>query len=133
MKQRIITACVGLCVLAVVLAYFDTWVLNLAISLISLLAVGEVLHVLQPRSRSLTGIGLLFSVLIPFSRFGMIRTMLPVIVYGFIVALFCLLLAKHETMHVEEVAMMAFICILIPLSLYTMIAIRDHRGVLEGF
>lgn len=57
MKQRIITACVGLCVLAVVLANFDTWALNLAVSVISLLAVWEVLHVIDSGSRALTGIG----------------------------------------------------------------------------
>lgn len=72
MKQRIITACVGLCVLAVVLAKFDTWALNLAVSVISLLAVGEVLHVIDSGSRTLTGIGLIFSVLIPFSRIAAI-------------------------------------------------------------
>ena len=77
MKQRIITACVGLCVLAVVLAKFDTWALNLAVSVISLLAVGEVLHVIDSGSRTLTGIGLIFSVLIPFSRIAAIRAVLP--------------------------------------------------------
>lgn len=102
MKQRIITACVGLCVLAVVLAKFDTWALNLAVSVISLLAVGEVLHVIDSGSRTLTGIGLIFSVLIPFSRIAAIRAVLPIIIYAFIVALFCLLLARHEKMHVEE-------------------------------
>ena len=67
MKQRIITACVGLCVLAVVLHYYDTWALNLAISLISLMAVEEVLRVIQPGgSKVMIGIGLTFSVLIPF-------------------------------------------------------------------
>ena len=40
LKQRIITACVGLCVLAVVLAKFNTWALNLAVSVISLLGCG---------------------------------------------------------------------------------------------
>ena len=133
MKQRIITACVGLCVLAVVLAKFDTWALNLAVSVISLLAVGEVLHVIDSGSRTLTGIGLIFSVLIPFSRIAAIRAVLPIIIYAFIVALFCLLLARHEKMHVEEVAMTVFICILIPLSLSTIIGIRDHRGIVQGF
>ena len=133
MKQRIITACVGLCVLTVVLAKFDTWALNLAVSVISLLAVGEVLHVIDSGSRTLTGIGLIFSVLIPFSRIAAIRAVLPIIIYAFIVALFCLLLARHEKMHVEEVAMTVFICILIPLSLSTIIGIRDHRGIVQGF
>lgn len=59
--------------------------------------------------------------------------MLPIIIYAFIVALFCLLLARHEKMHVEEVAMTVFICILIPLSLSTIIGIRDHRGIVQGF
>ena len=132
MKQRIITACVGLCVLAVVLANFDTWALNLAVSVISLLAVWEVLHVIDSGSRALTGIGLIFSVLIPFSRIEAVRVVLPIIIYAFIVVLFSLLLARHEQMHAEEVAMTVFICILIPLSLTTIIAIRDHRGIVQG-
>ena len=119
--------------MAVVLAKFDTWALNLAVSVISLLAVGEVLHVIDSGSRTLTGIGLIFSVLIPFSRIAAIRAVLPIIIYAFIVALFCLLLARHEKMHVEEVAMTVFICILIPLSLSTIIGIRDHRGIVQGF
>ena len=98
---------------------------------ISLLAVGEVLHVIDSGSRTLTGIGLIFSVLIPFSRIAAIRAVLPIIIYAFIVALFCLLLARHEKMHVEEVAMTVFICILIPLSLSTIIGIRDHRGIVQ--
>ena len=134
MKQRIITACVGLCVLAVVLHYYDTWALNLAISLISLMAVEEVLRVIQPGgSKVMIGIGLTFSVLIPFFRVGYVKELLPLICYAFILALFAMLLARHATMHVEEVAMMAFICILIPLSLSTVIYIRDSRGYTMGF
>lgn len=42
MKTRVITAAVGLCVLAVVLAFFDTPVFDLALSAVCLLAVHEV-------------------------------------------------------------------------------------------
>ena len=41
---------------------------------------GEVLHVIDSGSRTLTGIGLIFSVLIPFSRITAERAVLPIII-----------------------------------------------------
>ena len=134
MKQRIISACVGLCVLAVVLAYLDTWVLNLAISAISAMAVWEVLDVSQRHhNRVLTVSALIFSVLLPLVQVGYVRHLLPVICYVFILVLFSVLLAKHSEMHVEQVAFMSFISLLIPFALSTVIFIRDSRGYLMGF
>ena len=43
LKQRILSAAVGLCVLFVVLRFFDTLILNAAVSIISLLALYEML------------------------------------------------------------------------------------------
>ena len=95
--------------------------------------MGEVLHVIDSGSRTLTGIGLIFSVLIPLSRIAAIRAVLPIITYATLLWHCCAcLLARHEKMHVEEVAMTVFICILIPLSLSTIIGIRDHRGIRTG-
>ena len=75
----------GLCVLVLVLAYFNTWVLNLAISVISVIAVWEVLDIAQRhRNRVLTVAALVFSVLLPFFRVGSVVRLLPIICFLFI-------------------------------------------------
>ncbi len=134
MKQRIISACVGLCVLVLVLAYFNTWVLNLAISVISVIAVWEVLDIAQRhRNRVLTVAALVFSVLLPFFRVGSVVRLLPIICFLFILTLLGVLLTKHEEMHVEQVAFMSFISLLVPFALTTVLFIRDSLGALLGF
>ena len=133
MKQRIISACVGLCVLVLVLAYFNTWVLNLAISVISVIAVWEVLDIAQRhRNRVLTVAALVFSVLLPFFRVGSVVRLLPIICFLFILTLLGVLLTKHEEMHVEQVAFMSFISLLVPFALTTVLFIRDSLGALLG-
>lgn len=134
MKQRIITGCAALCVLALVLSYFDTAVLNAAISIISAMAVLEVLHAAKyTDNKLLLGGSLVFSLLIPFFRTKAVLHILPVICYIFILILLITLLNRHRSMHVEQVSFMFFICILIPFSLTTAIYVRDTYGVEVGF
>lgn len=134
MKQRLISACVGLCVLAVILAYFDTSVLNGAISVISSLAVYEVLHAAgQDQNPWLLGGALVFSLLIPFFKVGLILRLLPVICYVFILILLSTLLHRHRTMHVEEASFIFFISLVIPFALSCAIYVRDNYGAGVGF
>lgn len=44
MKTRVVTAAVGLCLLAVVLAFFDTVLFDLVLALICLIGMHEVGH-----------------------------------------------------------------------------------------
>ena len=58
MKTRIITAVVGLAVLAVVLAFFDTILFDLVLAAICLLAIHEVFTAMGFGARSAAGCGL---------------------------------------------------------------------------
>ena len=135
MKQRILSAAVGLCVLFVVLRFFDTLILNAAVSVISLLALYEMLaatgHI---RYRGLSLACFLTAAWIPFlktSYFVQLR-LFPVLVYLLVVVLFCILLAKHETLNFEDVGFAFFVSLFIPLSITTAIYMRDSFGAVLG-
>jgi len=123
----------GLVILAVVLNFFETPVLNVAISIISLLGVYEVLKAAGClQNRTIAVITFAFAACIPFFKTQIIMQLLPIICYIFILVLFAALLKNHETMHVEQVGFIFFIGIIIPFSLTTAIYMRDSLGLIQG-
>lgn len=127
MKQRLITAGIGLVVLAVVLLFFNTFVLNIVAALLATIAVMELLHASGcTKYKALTAICVIMSVLIPFLSFAHIMRIFPVICYLFVMAVFITVLAQHEKLHVEKMAFAFMISISVPFSIYTIIYIRDE-------
>ena len=133
MKQRIISAMVGLVILFSALSMYETAVPNIAISLIAFAAVWELLNAAGcTKNKPLSTVSLIFSASIPFFPFSLAAKNLSVICYLYVVALFIILLATHEKLHVRELSLSFLASLLIPFSLTAIIYMRDRFGVWMG-
>ncbi len=133
MKQRIITALVGLLILGIVLAAFETVVLNAVVSCICLLAVFEVFKALGYTQKRLLAVPcFVYAVLVPFFDFtGTIR-LFPAASFGLILVLLCVLLRHHQELQFQEVVTAGALSLLIPFSFATIVYCRNSGGAQQG-
>lgn len=129
MKTRILSALVGLVILAVVFAFVDTLLLNVVIGLIGLIAVHELLSAVGvTKHPSLTLLSMVMAVVIPFARAGFIRTILLETVFVLILLFFVVLLRNHRKIRVEQVAMAFFFSTFVPVFFSCAVYLRDDFG-----
>jgi phosphatidate cytidylyltransferase len=127
MKQRIITAAIGIILFFIVLFFFDTPVFNAAIAAIAVLAVYELLHSTKyVKDRLVLGLSMAFAATIPFWKYPFLAQfgVLPVCIYG--VLLFALLLWRHETVTFTEISVAFCASLLFPFSLSTLLFLREQ-------
>lgn len=133
MKQRILSAAVGLVVLVVVLSLFNTLVFNAAISIIGVMAVYEFCHATKiSENKGLSAAAYLVTAVVPFIPRANEVDWLPVVILPYIGVLFCILLASHKTTRVEQLGLTFMISLAIPLSLTSAVYFRDTYGVTIG-
>ena len=129
MKQRIITAVIGLCVLAVVVVFFNTLLLNIAVCIISVIAVYEVLQAAKyNKHKILMCVSLALAALIPFVTTNFVTMTLQFFLYLFAVILFTLLIARHTELRAEEIGFTFLVSISITTSFTTIIFLRENNA-----
>lgn len=133
MKQRFISSAVGLILLAVVLALFDTIVVNIVVALLAWLAVYEMFSAtgcwnFRPLSIPAT----IFAIAIPFLSSRLLSRVIPLTCYLYVLVLFSVLLRNHKKIHVEQVAVVFTFSLMIPFSLSTLVYQRDWNGTTLG-
>ncbi len=129
LRQRIISAMVGLAVLAVALLLLNTIFLNIIVAAIAVMGVYEVLMATKyTGNRWLTAICLAFAAVVPFTGTSVVANLLPVLCYIFFAALFGLLLAEHERLRLEQMGVAFMMALLISISLGTAVHLRDSWG-----
>ena len=106
MKTRIVTAAVGLCILAIVLAFFDTVLFDLALALICLIGIHEVYSAMGFGRRQwyLFAAAVPYTLLIMLSSSAAVRAL--VLPASFLVVLFynICLIANHGTLDFGRLA-----------------------------
>lgn len=133
MKQRIISSIIGLGILFVVLMFFDTILLNVALSVISVMALYELLHATGCTKNKLFSILVsAFAAAVPFFSVQLFTRNLMLICYLYVLALFSLLLATHNKLHIDQVAMGFMFSLLVPFSLTIFVYLRDRDGAVLG-
>lgn len=133
MKQRILSSVIGLMLLFAVLALFSTIVPNIAIALISALAVWELLHATGcTKNRVLCVLSVLFSAIVPFLSFTLMVRHLMLICFAYVAGLFIAFLCYHSTLHIQQIAMAFMFSLLIPFSLTSLLYLRDGFGAALG-
>lgn len=133
MKKRIISALIGLVVLAVVLRFFDTIVLNAAISVIAVIGVYEFFQAVKINSnKAVSVVGYFIAATVPFIPREKEMDLLPIVLLPYIAILFCILLKSHSTTRVEQIAMAFMASLGIPLALSSAIYFRDTYGETIG-
>ena len=133
MKERITTAAVGLSVLALVLVFFDTIVVNIAAAGICILALLELFKAAGLiRYRILTGICCLFCLLIVFSHLPAVSNFFSYLCYLLVAGLFVVLLRHHDELKVEQVSYAFLMSLLLSVSFYCLILMKEQGGAQVG-
>ena len=126
MKQRLITAAVALVILVGVFACYETFVLNVAISIISALAVFELLHATgYVKSRSVLVFSLCYAMVVPFFSTLKIHGMQVYVTLAYFILMFGSLLMFHNHIRFEEIAISFFISLVVPTAFSSIVLMRD--------
>lgn len=125
MKQRIISALVGVALLIFLLVARDTFIFNLAVALISGLAVSEILHCAQIRRIGIYIPCVAFCVLVPF--IVAIPHFVPVIAFAivFCLAMFIIYLKNHQTIRYESIGTAIATTFFVAFSFGSLICLKD--------
>lgn len=133
MKQRLLTAAIGIPLFVVVLFFFEMPIYNIAMALVSALAVFEVLH----STRYIEDTVLLivccaFAALVPFRNMSFFKGMglAPVLIW--VGVLFAILLIKHEKISFEQIAVAFMMTLVFPFAISTLVFLRDQFGLYRG-
>lgn len=133
MKQRIISAIVGLLILAVVLLGFETLLLNVVVSLITVLALYELFHAAGLlRNRAMTAATGIYGGMFPFFREFFDFDFLPLISLLYLLALLVILLRNHRSIRFQEVLAGGALGIMIPASFTNVVLLRNNNGWAGG-
>lgn len=132
MKQRVISALIGLVILLVVLLFYEGIVFNIAIAAISAIAVYEILHSTgYVKNLFVLVCSVLYGASIPLydtaSAIGSSRVFL-LITLLYLALLLGALLVRHQTLHFTAITTAVFVSLLVPLAFSILIYIRDHSG-----
>ncbi len=129
MRTRILSSLVGLGILAVVLILLDTVFFNVILFFISAMAILELLGAagLQ-KFRFLNAVSLLFCLALMFQGMWPVRVHFARICIVYVVALFLYQLARHDTLGIEQLCYAFCMTILITMSFYSMVLIKDIAG-----
>lgn len=129
MKKRILSAMGGLALLAVVLAFFDTILVNAQAAWVCLLALYELFKAADLlRFRALAAVCGAFCVLILFLNTSAIAISFSYLSYLLVVLLFLVLLRHHSDLRVEQVAYSFLMSILLAVSFYCLILLKEQTG-----
>ncbi len=132
MKQRIISSVFGLIILGVVIACFETIVLNIAVAIIIVLALNELFTAAGEHHTAISYIAMAFGAIIPFFKTWMIQRMLPAVCFLFAFVLLCVLLRYHNAIRAERMGFIFCFTILIAFSTTCFVYLRDLYGMTVG-
>lgn len=123
MLKRILTAVILLPLLVLVLWLDNTVVMLVALTAVSVLAVGEVLIATKYFSnKGIAAVCMVFVAVLPtFLCFDQLIKFFPMLSGAFLLIMFIIMLCDHEKVKFQEIALMAFVSFLIPLSLSTIV------------
>ncbi|HBH95949.1 MAG TPA: phosphatidate cytidylyltransferase [Ruminococcaceae bacterium] len=123
MLKRILTAVILLPLLILVLWLDNTVVMMIALTVVSVLAVGEILIATKYFSnKGIAVVCMVFVAVLPtFLCFNQLIRFFPALSGLFLLIMFVIMLFDHEKVKFQEIALMTFVSFLIPLSLSTII------------
>ncbi len=126
MKTRIITSAVGLVVLFAVMALFDTFVFNIAIAAICLLAIHEVFRAFQLEKTACLYWGFVpYTLLVMFSDLGKVRVMLLPFSYLFALYLAVCVIRHSKSIEFAKLGGMVLYACIILFCFYSFIYLKQ--------
>ena len=128
MLKRILTAVVALPIVVLLLWSNNTVLMLAAMTLVAVLAVGEVLLATKYFSnRGIAAVCMIFVAALPsVLTFDVLIPFFPMISAAFLLTMFVIMLFVDEHVKFEEIALMTFVSFLVPLSLSTMVFMQKN-------
>lgn len=128
MLKRILTAIVAIPLVVLILWLNNTIVMIAAMTLISVLAVGEVLLATKYFSnRGIAIVCMAFVAVSPsFLSLDILYPFFPGLAATFLLLMFMIMLSDHERVRFEEISLMTFVSFLVPISLSTIIFMQKN-------
>ncbi len=126
MKKRLLSAAIGLPLVAVILCFFQTIIFNIAISLVGAIFVFEIFHSAKAlHDRDIVIASMIYALLFPFSSVEGWINFRGILTVCYIFFLFAVLLYRYEKISVERITFLGAMTLLLSYSLWTLVAIRD--------
>lgn len=133
MKERVVSALIGLVVLAAALFFYNTLIFNAVMGLIALVAVFELLNATDTlQFKAFSIIGIVFSLFLPFVQHPKIRPFAPLGVFLVLVYFFALVLKHYNKVRFEQACTILLISLVVPLFFSSAVYIRDSKGTVLG-
>lgn len=128
MLKRILTAIVAIPLVVLILWLNNTIVMIAAMTLVSVLAVGEVLLATKYFSnRGIAIVCMAFVAVSPsFLSLDILYPFFPGLAATFLLLMFMIMLSDHERVRFEEISLMTFVSFLVPISLSTIIFMQKN-------
>ena len=126
MVKRILTAAVAIPVVVLMLWLNNTIVTLVAMTLVCVLAVGEVLLATKYFSnRGIAAVCMIFVAVMPsFICFDILYPYVPILAFVFLLIMFLIMLSDHENVKFQETALVSFVSFLVPLSISTIVLLQ---------
>lgn len=127
MKTRIISAVVGLAIFAVVLFLFETAVLDIAVTALSVIAVYEMINAVGlTKNKSFTAVCLAFAAFLSSEYYHAFSSAegFEVFLFGMVILVF--VLANHKTIKATDAAFAFFSAIIMPKAFSTILLFRSY-------
>ncbi len=128
MLKRILTAVIAIPIVVLILWLNNTIVMLAAMTVISVLAVGEILLATKYYSnRSIAGVCMVFVAVAPsFLSLDILYPLFPGVAAAFLLLMFIIMLTDHENVRFEEIALMTFVSFLVPISISTIVLLQKN-------
>lgn len=126
MIKRILTAVVAIPVVVLMLWLNNTIVILAAMTLVCVLAVGEVLLATKFFSnKGIAVVCMIFVAVMPsFICFDVLYPYVPVLAFVFLLIMFIIMLSDHGKVKFQEIALVSFVSFLVPLSISTIVLLQ---------
>ena len=127
MIKRILTAVVAIPVVVLMLWLHNTVVTLAAMTLVCVLAVGEVLLATKYFSnKGIAAVCMIFVAIMPsFLCFDVLYPYISILAFVFLLVMFSIMLSDHETVKFQEIALISFVSFLVPLSISTIVFLQE--------
>lgn len=126
MKQRIISAAVGLTLLFVVLFFYNTIIFNIALALTSIIGVYEILKTVGLLSqKTMSVVCMAFGGAAPFLKMENSPDLRSIATLLYVLIVFTILLGTHSNIHISSLAVAIMATLGISFALANFVYIRD--------
>lgn len=130
MRQRIISAVFGLALVALIIFQYDTFVLNLTLSIVSVIGLGELIHGESFNNKLVNAISFVYVALVPLSQY--FQKYDVILNYGFAMILPFILMLNLKKILLHEIAILYLFATIIAHSMTVFVRFRDDYGMAAG-